>query len=196
MRCDAQLSFVPIGGTLSLVAGAGVPIPSNIIDLLGEGVGVNPTGAGADIIGVAPPGQTLLFGADMGVGLWRPELMIAIGTAVVAVSSTLLKIALQAAPDTGAAGNYQPGTWQDVVSQDNIAAANLTAGAVPARFPWLPVMPQNLNPRYLRLLFSPISNAGVVPGGSFSAGTIACAVVASVRDDQANRNARKNYTVQ
>jgi hypothetical protein len=43
MRSDALLAFVPIGGNLSLVAGAGVDIPSSqTIDLLGVGVGVAP----------------------------------------------------------------------------------------------------------------------------------------------------------
>ena len=44
MIVDNLLSFIPIGGNLSLVGGAGVAIPStNTYDFLGLGVGVAPT---------------------------------------------------------------------------------------------------------------------------------------------------------
>lgn len=186
MLIDALLSFVPIGGNLSLVAGAGVPILSNVIDLLGVGVGQAPPG----IIGNAAT-----FGEDPGVGGLRPELMIGIGTAVVATGGSLLKIALQGAPDPGAASNYTPaaGAWQDIVSQDNIAAANLAAGAVPFRCPWIPSMPPNLRPRFLRLWFGG-SISGNFATGAFSAGTIAFALVTTGRDDYAIKFASKNYT--
>lgn len=188
MLIDSQLFFVPPGSPLSLVGGSGVAIASpGIIDLLGAGVGVAPPG----IIG----SERANFGMDPGVGGNRPELMISIGTGLVAVSSATLKIALQAAPDTGAAGGYQPGTWQDVISQDNLSAANLAAGAVPFRAPWVPDMPAGLQPRFLRLLFSPQSSGGQTPGGQFSAGTIAYALVTTVRDDYAIKYAPRNYTV-
>lgn len=188
MLTDALLAFVPLGGNLSLVGGAGVPIASpNIIDLLGVGVGQAPP----SIIG----SQTATFGEDPGVGTRRPELMISIGTAVVAVGATLLKIALQAAADQGAAGGYQPSTWHDVVSQDNLSPTDLVANAVPFRVPWLPTMPPNLRPRFLRLLFSPMT-ATALPSGSFSAGTIASALVTTGRDDYAIKYAAKNFTVQ
>lgn len=186
---DALLNFVPIGGNLSLVSGAGVPVYSNVIDLLGVGIGQAPPG----IIG-----NVTTFGEDPGVGGLRPDLFIGIGTAVVAsVANSLLKIALQGAADPGAAGNYTPAAsaWQDIVSQDNIAPANLTAGAVPFRCPWIPAMPPNLRPRFLRLgFFSSVS--GNFNTGVFSAGTIAFALVTTVRDDQANKFAAKNFTVQ
>lgn len=187
MLTDQLLAFVPAGSPLSLVGGAGVPFASGIIDLLGVGVGQAPPG----IIG----SERTTFGMDPGVGGLRPELMIAIGTAVTAVAGATLKIALQAAADQGAAGNYQPSTWTDIVSQDGLAAANLVAGAVPARFPFLPDFPANLQPRFLRLLFSPQSAAGLTPGGSFSAGTIGFALVTTVRDDYAIKYAPRNYTV-
>jgi hypothetical protein len=189
MLTDALLNFVPIGGNLSLVAGAGVPIISpNVIDLLGLGVGVAPT----SIIGNAS-----VFGEDPGVGGLRPELQIGIGTAVVAnAAGSLLKIALQAAADPGAAGNYTPAAnaWQDVVSQDNISPTNLTANAIPFRCPWIPTMPPNLRPRFLRLWFGGSVN-GNFNLGSFSAGTIAYALVTTVRDDQSNKFAAKNFAV-
>lgn len=182
MRVDAQLSFVPIGSPLSLVGGAGVAIPStNVIDLLGLGVGVTPASAGQII------GQTAtIFGTDPGVGGRRPELNVTIGTAVTTGNGAVMKIALQGAPDNGSGS---PGTWVDIDSQDNITAASLTAGSVPFRTPWIPDFPPNLLPRFLRLLFSPTT------GTNFSAGTVASALVTVVRDDQANKFAAKNYKV-
>jgi hypothetical protein len=183
MRSDALLAFVPIGSPLSLVGGAGVAIPSpNIIDMLGLGVGVAPSSA--SIIGNAT-----LFGTDMGVGGQRPELNVAIGTALTTSTSATLNVALQAAADQGAAGNYQPSTWNTLVETGYMAVGNLTAGAIVARFPWLPAFPANLRPRYLRLLFSPLAAT------SFTAGTIASALVTTVRDDMAQKFAAKNYTV-
>jgi hypothetical protein len=189
MRSDALVAFIPLGAPLSLAnLGAGIVANTNPLDLLGLGVGINP--ASANIIGNAA-----LFGTDLGVGGKRPELNIGVGTAFAAAAGTLLKIALQAAPDLGVGGNFQPGTWQDVVSQDNIAIANLTAGAIPFRCPWIPDMPPSLRPRFMRLQFSPMS-ATALPSGSFTAGTIAFALVTTVRDDQANKFASKNYAVQ
>ncbi len=189
MRSDALVAFIPIGAPLSLAnLGAGVTIATNPLDLLGLGVGINPTAA--NIIGNA-----VLFGTDLGVGGKRPELNISVGVAFTGAVGQLLKIALQAAPDLGIGGNFQPGTWQDVVSQDNIALANLTAGAVPFRSPWIPDMPPGLRPRFMRLLFSPMT-ATALPSGSFTAGTIASALITTVRDDQANKFASKNFTVQ
>jgi hypothetical protein len=182
MLIDALLSFVPIGAPLSLVSAQNTTVAStNVIDLIGAGVGVAPP----SIIGTAT-----LFGTDMGVGGLRPELNISVGTAFVAGGGTTLKIALQGAPDLGVGGGYLPGTYTDIVSQDGITAANLTAGAVPARFPWIPTMPPGLLPRYLRLLFT-LSNTGT----GFTAGTIASALVTTVRDDYAARYAAKNYKV-
>jgi hypothetical protein len=72
--------------------------------------------------------------------------------------------------------------------------ANLTAGAIPFRTPFIPTMPPGLRPRFMRLAFSPMTTT-TLPSGSFTAGTIAFALVTFVRDDQANRFASKNYTV-
>lgn len=180
MFSDALLSFVPLGAPLSIVAGAGVAVPSSTIDLLGVGVGVAPT----SIIGNAT-----LFGTDMGIGGLRPELDVAIGAAAVTANAATLNLALQAAPDTGAAGNYQPGTWQTLVETGALTAAQLTANQIIARFPWLPVFPQTLRPRFLRLL-------GQIPAGTnFTGGTIAFALVVTVRDDLANKQAAANFTV-
>ena len=180
MILDASLAFVPLGSPLSLVAGSGVDVASNTIDLLGAGVGV------------APPsiiGNVSLFGAPdaMGVGGVRPELNVVVGTAFVTGSSATLNAALQAAPDT--AVTYQPGTWQTIVETGELTAAQLLANTVIFRCPWLPPFPANLRPRYLRLLFQ------VPAGTTFTAGTIASAVPTLVRDDQFNKYAAKNFTV-
>ena len=184
MILDALVSFVPLNAPLSLVGAAGVVFNSQVFDLLGAGVGVAPP----NIIGTRTT-----WGTDEGVGGKRPELQVNIGTAVVAgVAGTLLKIALQGAPDTPV--TYQPGTWQDIVSQDDISPANLTAGAVPFRCPFIPTMPPGLQPRYLRLQFSPMS-ATALPAGDFSAGTISFAGVTMVRDDWAAKYQPKNFSV-
>ena len=82
MLIDALVAFVAIGGNLSLVAGAGVTIPSTVIDLLGAGVGVAPP----NIIGTRT-----VFGTDQGVGGIRPELNIAVGVACTGAAGQLLK---------------------------------------------------------------------------------------------------------
>lgn len=182
MILDSQLSFVPIGGNLSLVAGAGVSIPStNVIDLLGLGVGVNP--ANANIIGTPASG---LFGEDSGLGAIKPQVQVNIGTALTAVGASTLNIQFQAAPDT--AVTFLPGTWQTLVETGPLTAAQLIANTVCARFDWPPAFPANLQPRYLRLLFSPSA------GGSFTVGSISSAIVTMVRDDYAAKYAARNFS--
>lgn len=181
MLLDAKLAFVPVGAPLSLVAAVGVAIPStNVIDLIGPGVGqpmANFTG------NAALPGQ-----ADgMGVGMMRPELVVAIGTALVAGTGTpTLNVQLQGAPDNGA---NLPGTYTTFGESGEITVAQGIANRVIARLPWLPPWPFNSRPRFLRLNFA-------VPAAvNFSAGTIAYAVVSTVRDDPYHLQAAKNYTV-
>ena len=191
MITDALCNFVPIGGNLSLVGGAGIGIPSTgIYDFLGLGVGVAPT--------ERIWGNPAVFGqADaMGVGNQRPELNVTVGTGLVAVNGALLNVALQGAIDTGAAGGYQPGTWRTFAESGGIAAADAPANTVVFRSPWLPPFPANLRPRYLRLLFSPLP-AVATPGtaANFSVGTIASAIVVMSRDDLFNKFAAKNFSV-
>ena len=183
MLLDAQLAFVAIGSPLSLVAGAGVNIPSpGIIDLLGLGVGVAPS---ERIIG-----NRTVFGEDSGIGAVKPQVQVNIGTALVAVGGSTLNIAFQGAVDQGAAGAYQPGTWQTLIETGPLTAAQLIASAICARFDWPPAFPVSFQPRYLRLLFSPSA------AGSFSAGTVSSAIVTMVRDDwQGFAQMPANYTV-
>lgn len=181
MRVDSLLSFVPIGGNLSIVAGAGVSVPSpGIIDLLGNGVGVPPT----SIIGTAT-----VFGEDPGIGGFRPELNVSVGTTFTTSNAATLNVALQYAIDSGVSGGYQPGTWNTIAETGPISAANLTAAQIIARFPFLPAFPPNVLPRFIRLLFQ------VPAATNFTAGTIAYALVTLVRDDQANKYAARNYVV-
>lgn len=184
MLNDALLTLVPFvsGGTgLSLVAGAGVPIPSpGIIDLIGDGPGTPPTNTF---------GNSALFGSDVGIGGKRPQLDVVIGTGLVTGNGATLNCALQIAPDTGAGGGYLPGTWQTIVETGPLTAAQCVAGTVIARFDFMPAFPANLRPRFMRLLFE------TPAGEDFSAGSIAYANITMVRDDQANKFAPRNYTV-
>lgn len=181
MRLDSSISFVPLGSPLSLVAAAGVDIAStNIVDILGAGVGVAPP----SIIGTAS-----VFGSDMGIGDNRPLLDVVIGTALATGTSATLNVALQGAIDSGSAGGYLPGTWQTFVETGEITAAQGVANARIARFDWPPAFPETLRPRFYRLLFQ-------VPAATlFTAGTIAFALVTMARDDQANKYASKNFAV-
>lgn len=179
MITDAQLAFVPAGSPLSLVGSAGTSIAStNTIDLAGVGAGN------------APPliwGNTTSFGqASIGIGGFRPELSVTIGTACTTSNSCTLNTALQAAPDNG---SNQPGTWQTLDESGPLTAAQLTAGQVIFRSPWLPPFPMNLRPRFLRLYFQ------VPASENFTAGTIAAALVVLVRDDWFASQQPRNYAV-
>lgn len=181
MLIDALLAFIPPGTNQSMVAGAGISIPSvGLIDLLGQGVGTAP----ANIIGNAT-----VFGSDQGIGGEKPLVQAVVGTAFVTATAATLNVAFQAAPDTGVGGGYQPGAWQTLVETGPLTAAQLTAGQILARFDFPPAFPANLSPRYLRLLFQ-------VPAATdFTAGTIASAIITMARDDLANKFAAGNFTV-
>ena len=185
MLTDALTNFVaPNSGGVSLVAGVGVNFPvGNVYDIAGVGVGQAPTAWFGQAVA-----SGALFGADMGIPDGRPEFYVAIGTAA-AGAGAQLNLQFQLAPDTGSAGNYQPGTWQTVAETGYLTVAQLTAGQTIMRFPWLPAFPANLNPRFARL-YALISAAA-----AFTAGTIAVATLTQGRDDLAIKYQRKNYTV-
>ena len=177
MLTDNLVSFIPVGSALSLISNTGDIASTNVIDLMGSGVGTEVS----NIIGNASqPGM------DVGVGGVRPELNVTVGDAVVSGGGGTLNVKLQAAPNTD--GTNQPGTWVTLAETGAITAANLTAGQIIARFPFLPAFPPGLNPRYLRLLFT-IATAAI------TAGSISSALVTMYRDDQANRYAANNFTV-
>lgn len=168
---DALVTFIPDSAPLAITNGA---LASNVYDILGSGPGTAPQ----NIIG-----NRATFGADMGIGGVKPQLEALVGTAF--LGGTSINIAFQGAPDT--AVTFQPGTWQTLVETGAITLAQLTAGQVCARFDWPPQFPQNTTPpRYYRLLFTPV---GVFTAGAFTA------FVTTVRDDLANKQATRNYTV-
>jgi hypothetical protein len=178
MYTDATLNLIPPSAPLSLVVGAGVSPTSAVLDLLGQGVGTAPQA----VIGTSPT-----FGIDFGIGDNRVELAIAIGTSLATSNGATLNVALQLAPDTGAAGGYQPGTWQTVGETGPMTVAECASQNFVARFPWLPSIPEGLQPRYAQLLFQ------IPPTENFTAGTIAYAVITTDRDDLAQRFAPRNY---
>lgn len=180
MLIDSLLTFLPSGAVQSLVAAAGATTQiGNPIDILGSGVGTAP----ANIIGNAT-----VFGEDTGVGSYKPLIELVIGVAAVTGNAATLTIAFQGAPDTGAAGGYQPGTWQTLSATGALTAAQLTA-LQDIRMDWPVSFPDNLDPRYLRLV-------AITPAGTnFTAGTISQAIVTNARDDQANKFQPRNFNV-
>lgn len=190
MRADATLSLVPIGGPgFSLVGGAGVALPTPALDLLGYGVGVNPS---ASIIGT----QRATFGTDFGIGRYLPHLAIFLAPTptIATATAATLNVQFQMATDSGAAGGYLPGAWQTVVETGpmtlaQLVAAQTGANAQPIRIDWPPNFPQNLNPRFARINFVPAAAT------SFTAGLVGSAIITTVRDDYAVRFAQRNYSV-
>ena len=172
MLTDALNNFLPVGSNLAVT---NVAVPSNVYDMMGSGVGTAPP----NIIG-----NPSLFGTDMGIGLWRPQVACATGS-VAWAGGTSLTIAFQAAPDT--ATTHVAGAWTTLMDIPGIPVAQLTANAVIGRFDFPPAIPPGLNARYLRLLFTPT--------GTFTAGVIAFALVTLDRDDQANKFAGSNFKV-
>jgi hypothetical protein len=179
MLIDALVSFIPVGSPLSLVGGAGVAIPSNVIDLLGLGVGIAPSTA--DIIGTATT-----WGTDLGIGELKAQIEVLITTALTTGSGALLTTAFQLAPED--ATTHLPGAWTTIIDQPAVAIANLGAGKRVARFDYPPVIPETLRPRFARLLFSPGA------GASFTAGAV-IAPVTMQRDDWAEAQQPRNYSV-
>lgn len=180
MLTDALVGFIPAGSTLSLVAGAGVGIRSGIIDLLGLGAGVDPLSA--DIIGTRT-----LWGTDMGIGDPRAQTEVLITTALATANAATLNVKFQGALDAGTP-TFQPGAWRTLMETGEMAVADLTLGAICARFDFPPAFPINFQPRFLSLLF-------VVPAAAnFSAGAVT-APVALVRDDYSEKFQPKNYSI-
>jgi hypothetical protein len=172
---DALANFVPLGSNLPIL---GVPVPSNVYDALGNGVGTAPQ----NIIG-----NRTLFGTDLGIGQPRPQIQVNTNVAFATSAGALLSIAFQGAPDTGVGGGYQPGAWTSILNQDGLTIAELAALSIVFREDWPAALPANLNARYYRLLFT--------PSAAYTAGSIGSALVTMGRDDQANKFATKNFTV-
>lgn len=181
MRTDSQLAFIPLGGNLTFTASSTTTPSTNVIDLLGTGVGTAPV----NIIGTTQA----TFGADLGVSHFRPEIQMASGNT--AFSGTSLNVQLQGAPDPGSGSSYTPasGAWITFAESGVITLSStpIAANQVFFRFPWLPAWPNTQGglPRFLRLNFVPVSFTGVIP----------YALVTFGRDDMQQRFAQRNYTV-
>jgi hypothetical protein len=185
MRLDASIAFVPVGSPLPIL-GTASQLPSNVIDGLGVGPGIAPP----NIFGAGNP--SAVFGADLGIGLFRMLIQVATGTAFATSNSATMNIAFQGAPDSGAAGGYQPGTWQTFSESGYLTAAQMGAGKIIYRGDWSAAFPDTeagARPRFYRLLFQTLAAT------AFTAGTIANAIVTPTRDDTNNLFVNKNYAV-
>ena len=175
MMLDASLTFVPPGAPQSLVVGGAVTTQlGQVIDILGQGPGTAP----ANIIGNAT-----VFGEDAGIGIWKLDLQINIGTAPVGGNNNF---ALQGAVDSGSAGGYLPGTWETFAETGSKTPAQLLVNSV-VRMAMPPTPPDMPTPRYYRLVA--ISSAAV------TAGTVTAAFPVQGRDDLQNKFAANNYVV-
>lgn len=178
---DASTTFVQPGGAASLVGAASTTIQiGGIYDLAGVGVGVAPP----NIIGSNRLGG--FYGVDPGSGKGKPEVEITFSTSP--AGSGTFQYALQYAPDTGATGGYQPGTWESAFETNASAATEYTtANAVRMDVP--PAPPNTPQPRYVRIVMIPAS------GDNMSAGVVSFAGIVMARgsDILANQNSPSNY---
>lgn len=177
---DALLWFVnPTGTPLSLVAAAGVDVPTDPIDLMGAGAGTEV----ANIWGnSAVPGSV----DARGVGRPVPLIDILIGTAASDDTGTpTLTVELQGAEDDGTGS---PGSYTTYRATKAFATATLVSG-FRIRMEFVPPEPFNDNPRFLRLNFA------IPAGTNYDAGTIAGAIVITGRDDWSVAFQPRNYSL-
>ena len=96
MITDALLNLVPNGSPISLAnLATGAAVASQVIDLLGSGVGTAPQ----NIIGTRT-----VFGETVGVDWLKPAIMIHVGTAFTTGSSCTLTVQFQGSVDSGVSG--------------------------------------------------------------------------------------------
>ena len=184
MQIDNQLVFLGLGAApVSLVGAAGADVPiGSVIDLLGLGSGVAPQG----IIGNPFNG---FYGVDPGPGQLKPTLAGRLGTALATGNGSLAQVVLQVAPDTGAAGGYVPGTWEDWVTTGVRALTDFAANSK-IRMDLAPAPSGTPSPRFIRFLFRPSA------AENLSAGTVSFAGFVMADDDLGNvQNAPVGYTV-
>lgn len=178
MLQDALVGFTTPGAALSVVAGAGVGIRSNIYDILGLGVGVAPSSA--DWIG-----NRTAFGSDLGIGSPRLKTEVLVAVALATANAATMNIKFQASPED--ATTHLPSGWVTLVETGEIAVTALDAiGDIAARFDFPPAFPANLNPRFLSILLQPAA------GTNFSAGSVQIPVT-ETRDDNAVKFASRNF---
>lgn len=184
MQIDQQLTFIGLGAApVSLVGAAGAAIViGNPIDLLGQGAGLAPAG----IIGNPFNG---LYGVDPGPGMLKPTFSGRIGTALATANAATAEFVLQVAPDSGAAGGYQPGTWEDWVTTGARAVGDFPANSK-VRMDLGPAPNGTPAPRFIRLILR------VPAAENLSAGTMTFAGLVMADDDLGNaQNAPVGYTV-
>lgn len=184
MLLDALVSFS--NAPFSIVGGAGVGIPSSVIDMLGLGQGVAPV----NIIGNAP-----VFGQDPGIGWPRGQAQVIVTTAFTTGSAATMNFIYQGAVDSGSAGGYLPGTWQTIAESGYLAVTDLDSvvatdpfGAIAWQFDFEPTHPISFRPRFLRVLAQPLAAT------SFTAGAIRIPTSLGL-DQHKHRYQARNYTV-
>lgn len=175
---DALAGFVFESAPLSLIAAAGVDIPTDPIDLFGDGVGVTVRNIWGN--------SALPFLPDAhGVGMPVPQIAILIGQAATTGSAATANFQLQGAEDNGAGS---PGSYQTYRETGPLTAAQLTAGQM-IRLDFAPPFPLNDRPRFLRL------NIEIPAGTDFTAGTVLSAQTVTTRDDWYVGQQPRNYSV-
>lgn len=165
MLLDTQL--VLDNNTSLAIAAPGQP-SALVIDLMGVGVGQPPP----NYFGV----QDATFGADVGIGdgVSPPVLTVIVGNTFTTANGGTLRVQFQESVDSGAPG-YTPSAWRTVLQTDDIAVANLSAGAQIAEMTIPPRAPGQAFPRFIRLNYL-VTNA-------FTAGSIALAAINTGRND-------------
>lgn len=176
MIIDTKLAFLlPDASPASMIDSDGVAVVvGSVIDLSGVGSGT----AIPSVIGNAA-----LFGTNPGVGRYRPQILISVGTAFTTGNSATANFALQYAPDNG---SDAPGTYETASETGAKAAAYMTAGKQ-LILDLAPTPPGTPRPRFARLLMQ-------VPASThFTAGTIDYAIISPVVDQNTVKQAAKNY---
>lgn len=178
MLIDSLVSFIPPGATLSAVAAAGVDIPSNIIDLLGLGVGVAPE----SIIG-----NRTTFGSDPGIGWPRAQAQVSVTTAFATANAATLNIAYQGAAED--AVTHLPVAWNTIIESGEIAVTDLDAiGDIAFQFDFEPTHPLNFMPRFLRVLLQ------IPAATNFTTGAVTIPVTTGL-DQVKNLYTPRNFVV-
>jgi hypothetical protein len=171
---DQLVNFLPPSSNQAVMNAV---VYSNVVDLLGVGAGITPEQANVII------GSTVsTFGADQGVGIIVPELICAVGTAFAGTGT--LTVSFEGAEDNGSGS---PGTYQVFDQSPAMTTAQLAAASFFYRRKWPIEYPDGFNPRFLRL--------GFTPSATFTAGTIAYAVVTMGPTAQFNKYQGKNFVV-
>lgn len=176
---DAQTAFVLPNSAFSLVAGAGVTVQiGQVVDLMGVGVGVAPP----NIIG-----NRSVYGVDPGIG-FKPVVEIDILAGLATGTAMAPEFAIQYAPDTGAAGGYNPGTWENASTTGAKAVTVYPAGTqIRMDLPPAPPDMQDPPPRYIRAVLLGVAAVNL------TVGTVAFAGITMSRTDLTNKNAPNNY---